>query len=121
MYQKIILLGTVGKADYKQIGSGSELTSFSLVVNKSWKTKEGKWEQQATWFNCNYWRIDERIKKGVNCFIEGEIEFGEYENKDGVKVKTTKVRVNKIRVLAPKKQEEESRMADTYAPGEIPF
>ena len=104
-YQKVILIGNVGNdPEIRDINNGTKLAKFSVATNKSWKDKTGEWQEATQWHRVEAWRdlaekVINKVQKGTELLIEGEIIYGSYE-KDGQKVYTTSINPSLIRVLA---------------------
>jgi len=104
-YQKVILIGNVGNdPEIRDINNGTNLAKFSVATNKSWKDKTGEWQEATQWHRVEAWRdlaekVINKVQKGTELLIEGEIIYGSYE-KDGQKVYTTSINPSLIRVLA---------------------
>lgn len=102
---KVILIGNLTKAveiRYTQQGLG--IANFTLAV----KRDNGK--DETDFINCiGYGKTAEAISKyldkGSKVSIEGRIQTGSYENKEGKKVYTTDVILDKIEFLNSKKGE----------------
>lgn len=101
---KVILIGNLTKAveiRYTQQGLG--IANFTLAV----KRDNGK--DETDFINCvAYSKQDETISKyldkGSSIAIEGRIQTGSYENKEGKKVHTTDIVVDKVKFLNNKKE-----------------
>lgn len=86
MYQKLMILGRLGR-DLELNGSGqSARGSFSVATDRSKKNRDGEWEKETQWFNCTVWgkraeSLAPHMLKGTAVFVEGEVR--EYQKKDG--------------------------------------
>ena len=74
---------------------------FSLATNNRVKNSEGEYVNKASWHRCVAFGktaeiIAQYVKKGDQLHIDGRIEYGSYENKDGVTVYTTEIIVEKF-------------------------
>lgn len=93
---RVHLVGTVGKQpEVKHFEGGNTAARFSLATNKSWKDKDGNKQEKVSWHNITVWGprallVEKYVTKGMNLYIEGEINYGEYE-KDGVKKYFTEI------------------------------
>lgn len=73
--------------------------NFSVAVNRDFKNAEGNYD--ADFIRCVAWRgqaefISKYFHKGDPILITGNIRTGSYTNKDGAKVYTTDVYVDKV-------------------------
>jgi single-strand DNA-binding protein len=110
---KAILVGNLGQdAEVRTTQSNLEITRFSLATTRSWKNKEGEWQNETTWhgivgFNLSdYYK--ERLKKGKKFYIEGRITKNEYTDKDGIKRYSSDIVAENIVPLDAKDKEEGS-------------
>lgn len=81
-------------------------TRFNLAVNRSFKNERG--EIQADFISCVAWReraemICEHLRKGSLIGLEGRIQTGSYEDKDGNRRYMTDIIVENITFLESKK------------------
>jgi single-strand DNA-binding protein len=96
---KIILVGNVGQnVNVRQTQSGNKIASFSLATSKSWKDKQtGERKTDTQWHKIVVYNeplanfIENYVKTGSTLYIEGELKYGEYNNKEGQKVNTTEI------------------------------
>lgn len=77
---------------------GVKNVKFNVAVQKDYKSKDGSYG--TDFINCTAFGntanfIESYFKKGSWIEIEGKINTGSYTNKDGIKVFTTDVIVNK--------------------------
>jgi single-strand DNA-binding protein len=101
-------------------GSGKAIGKFSLAVDRDFK-KEG--QTDVDFINCIAFdkkaeTIANYVKKGHKLGVIGRIQTGSYDNKDGNKVYTTDVIVDKIEFLQPKGNDNQSSVPK--ADNEIP-
>ena len=84
---QIILVGKLGRdAETKVIGSGVEVTKFSVATDHRVK-KGDDWTSETTWHNVVLWRNPKtaaELKKGCVVTVRGRQEHRQFE-KDGVK------------------------------------
>ena len=86
---------------------------YTLAVDRAFK-KEG--EQAADFINCiafgkNGEFAEKYLKKGTKILVEGRIQTGSYTNKDGQKVYTTDVIVEKHEFAESKGSSDQDREA----------
>jgi len=79
MYQKIILVGNLGRdPEMRYIPSGAAVTSFSMATSEKWTGQDNQQQERTIW-----WRIsvfgkqgeacNEYLKKGSKVLVEGRI------------------------------------------------
>lgn len=95
---KAIIVGRVGKdAEIKTFQNGGRIANFSVATSESWKDKaSGEKKERVEWHRItvsNDKMIDfvgQYVKKGMQIYVEGQLQTREYE-KDGVKKYTTEI------------------------------
>lgn len=101
----VCLVGRIVKdPDLRISTTGTNITRFTVAVNRTVK-KEG--QQEADFINCTSFGkqaefVATYLKKGYLVSIEGKIQTGSYENKEGQKVYTFDVICDSIQNLTPK-------------------
>ena len=113
---KIMLIGNLTKdAEHRFTTSNTEVTSFSLVTNHSYK-KDEKWEDEPTFHNCVMFGVSDYLKeklvKGAKFYVEGRLAKRNYENKEGNKVYVTEVVVDKFNIIPLSYMSTENRTDD---------
>ncbi|GBD86731.1 single-stranded DNA-binding protein [bacterium BMS3Abin03] len=87
---KVMLIGNLGRdAESRFTTNNVSVTNFSLATTRSYKDKEGNWQNETTWHNITAFNLSDffkdNLKKGKKFFIEGRISKREYNDKDGNK------------------------------------
>lgn len=101
---KVILVGRISKdPELKTTQSGQKVCSLSLATNKEWKDKNGTKNSKTEWHNLVFWgKLAEIVKqyviKGQELYVEGRLEYREYDHKDGHKVKVTDIIVEQMQI-----------------------
>lgn len=99
---KVVLSGFAGAdAEVKVLGGNQKLCRVSLAVNESYRSTAGEEVRKTQWFTLTFWNAKadlavEKIKKGTPLTIEGKLQTGSYEAKDGSKRFTTDIVVNEF-------------------------
>lgn len=104
---KVTLLGNVGRdPEVKVLAGGNAVAEFSLATSRGGYTgKDGKEVPQKTqWhrikaFGAITSSIEKYVKKGSTIYVEGRIEYSEYE-KDGIKRQTTEIILEDMSLLS---------------------
>ncbi len=98
---KIMLIGNLGKdAETRFTTNNLSITTFSLATTRSYKDKEGNWQNETTWHNLVGYNLSDyykdNLKKGKKFYIEGRISKRDYTDKEGVKRYATDTIVEKL-------------------------
>jgi single-strand DNA-binding protein len=105
MYQKIIIVGNVGRdAEMRYTPTGVPVTSFSVAVNRRWTSASGEQQEKTTWFRVICWRklaetTGQYVKKGMKILVEGEVEAQAYVDREGTARSTLELTANNFRFL----------------------
>ena len=122
-----ILMGRLTKdPDISTSQSGKQIARYTIAIDRIGK------DQGADFISCVAFNksaefADKYLKKGTKIAIEGAIRTGSYTNKDGQKVYTTDVIVNRQEFAESKGEAKETKPEDGFMsiPGgiddEIPF
>lgn len=86
MYQKVLLIGNVGRDDpiLRYTADGTPVASFSMATNETWGSGDDK-KQKTTWWKCSCWRrlgeiANEYVKPGALVMVEGTVVADENGN-----------------------------------------
>lgn len=100
----VMLIGRLTKdPELRYIPStGTALTTFSLAVNRDFKTKDG--QRQADFFNIVVWGksaeyVANYLSKGKLAAVKGRIENRSYDTKEGEKRYITEIIAENVEVL----------------------
>ena len=97
--------------DLRYSQSGTAVANFTLAINRPFKNQDG--EREADFirilaFGKTAETIAQYVKKGQQLGIEGRIQTGSYENKQGQMVYTTDVVVNQFTFISESKGGQQS-------------
>jgi single-strand DNA-binding protein len=102
---KAMLIGNVGQdPEIRTIPSGARVAQFSVATNRKWNDKNGQQQEKTEWHRIVAWEklvevIERFVKKGDRIYVEGEIEYRQYQDKDGVTKYTTEIRARDVVLL----------------------
>lgn len=98
------LTGNVGSIETKEFSSGSFVVKFSLA--EQYRKKNGdKWDKETRWHECQAWNskfAKEYVGKGDQVIIHGSLEYDEFTDKNGNKVKKAYINVHTLEKGASK-------------------
>ena len=100
-YQKLIIMGNIGKIEQRFMPDGTGITSFSVAVNDKYKKKDGTQVDDTEWFNCVAFGkqseiISQYFNKGNQILIEGTLKTRKWTDKEGATRYNTDVKVDKF-------------------------
>ena len=88
---KVFLVGRLGKD--AELKVDNKLLEFSLATSRSFKNKDGEYEDATDWHNLKYWGKDmanraKYFKKGTQVAIDGELRTEVFEVEGSKRYKT---------------------------------
>lgn len=104
MLNKVQLIGRIGKnPEVRKCQNGTQMMSFSVATQSSYKDKEGNFKTNTTWHDIKYFNASEyainNLCKGSLVYIEGKIATGSYTNSVGQIIKTFSIEANIVHLL----------------------
>lgn len=110
MYQRIIIVGNVGRdPEMRYTPSGVPVTSFSVAVNRKWTNQNGESQDKTTWFRVTCWRKQAEVaaqylKKGQKVLVEGEVEASAYTDREGTARASLELSATNFRFLSSREE-----------------
>ena len=95
MLNKIILMGRLTRdPELRRTGSGTAVTSFSLAVDRDFKSQSG--EKETDFIDIVAWRstaefVSKYFTKGRMAVVEGRLQMRDWTDKDGNKRRSAEV------------------------------
>lgn len=103
---KYIGIGRITKdIELRTTSNNKSVSQFTIAINEGYGE-----EQRTNYIDCTVWgkqaeNMSKYCSKGSLIAIEGRLQTGSYEDKEGTKRKTTKVVAESIQFLGNKKEE----------------
>lgn len=102
---KSIITGRLTKDPEIKDGGNTKVAKFTIASQRSFKDSSGNYG--ADFINCTAFGktaefLEKYFHKGSQICVEGRINTGSYTNKDGQKVYTTDVAVEKVEFMGSK-------------------
>ena len=106
-FNKVILVGNVGKDPEIRRFENNIKASFSLATSETYTPKGGDKVTQTEWHNIVAWRrlaelAENYIRKGSQLLIEGKLRYRSYDDRDGNKKYIVEVEADVIQLLGRK-------------------
>ena len=120
MLNKVFLIGRLTRdPEIRFLPSGTQVTSFSIAVNRAYKSKDSaEWKEETYFFDVESFgylaeRIGKQLTKGAQVLVEGQLRQDRWETSSGEKRNKIKVVADKVNILsgsqtATSQKEEES-------------
>lgn len=94
---KVIIIGRLGSdPEVRFTPSGAAVANFNVATNRSYKDKDGNWQEETDWHRIVLWRrqaevAKEYARKGSRVYVEGRLQTRSWEDQNGQKRYTTEV------------------------------
>jgi single-strand DNA-binding protein len=107
---KASLIGNVGQdPEIRTINNGGRVATFSLATSRSWNGPSGDKQEKTEWHRCVVWNaqrgsgladvVEKYVRKGEKLYVEGRIEYRQYQDKDGQTRYVTEINVRDLLLL----------------------
>jgi single-strand DNA-binding protein len=103
---KVILVGRLGRdPEMKYTSGGTPFCRFSIATDDNWTDKgSGEKQERTEWHSIVVWDrlaeiCNQYLTKGRLVYIEGSLQTREWDDKEGVKRKTTEIRARDMVML----------------------
>lgn len=80
MYQKIIIVGNLGRdPEMRYMSDGTPVTNMNVATNRSWTDRNsGQQVDETTWFRISVWgrqaeTVNQYLSKGRRVLVEGRL------------------------------------------------
>jgi single-strand DNA-binding protein len=97
---KVILIGNLGRdPEIRYTQGGEPIANFSLATSEKWTDKSGAKQERTEWHRVEVFGKTAQIvrdycSKGKQVYLEGSIHYEEWNDKDGNKRNTTKIKIS---------------------------
>lgn len=107
---RVTLIGNVGQdPEIRTISGGSRVANFSLATSRQWTGQDGNKQEKTEWHKIIAWDnargaklaniIEQYVKKGDKLYVEGRIEYRQWQDKENQTRYTTEINANEIILL----------------------
>jgi single-strand DNA-binding protein len=108
---KIMLIGNLGNdPEIRTTSNGSKVANFSLATTRQWNSASGEKQEKTEWHKCIAWNtggkgtgladiIERYVKKGDKLYVEGRVEYRQFEDKEKQTRYVTEINVREILLL----------------------
>ena len=127
-FSKAIITGNLTRdPELRTTTSGSNVCSFSVAVNRTYKGADGENKEDVSYIDCVAWGklgevISNYAKKGSSVLVSGRLSQRSFEGKDGVKRSRTEVVAEDFNFIGsnPTSRGGSASQAGAEAPVDIP-
>jgi single-strand DNA-binding protein len=106
---KVTLIGNLGNdPEVRSTTGGSRVATFSLATSRAWNDAAGTKQEKTEWHRCVAWNskgsaladiVEKYVKKGDKLFVEGRIEYRQWQDKEGQTRYSTEINVRELIML----------------------
>jgi single-strand DNA-binding protein len=84
------------------------VATFSLATSRAWNDASGAKQEKTEWHRCVVWNskastladiVERYVKKGDKLYVEGRIEYRQWQDKDGQTKYSTEINVRELIML----------------------
>ncbi len=106
---KIMLIGNVGNdPEIRTIATGGKVAQLSIATTRSWNGAGGDRQEKTEWHRCVLWNakvakgsgladiVERYVKKGDRLYVEGQVEYRQWQDKDGQTKYSTEINVREL-------------------------
>src|SRR5436305_10174545 len=104
-----MLIGNLGNdPEVRSTSGGNRVATFSLATSRSWNDAAGSKQEKTEWHRCVVWNtkssqladiVERYVKKGDKLYVEGRIEYRQWQDKDGQTRYSTEINVRELIML----------------------
>lgn len=102
---KAMIIGNLGAdPEVRSTSGGTRVATLSVATSRQWTSRSGEQQERTEWHRIVCWdklgEICERyLKKGDRVYVEGRIEYRQWEGQDGQTRYTTEIRAREMIML----------------------
>lgn len=106
---KASLIGNLGNdPEIRTTAGGSKVATFSLATSRQWNSATGEKQEKTEWHRCVVWNtkgtgladvVERYCKKGDKLYVEGRIEYRQWQDKENQTRYTTEINVRDLLML----------------------
>ena len=128
---KVMLIGNLGNhPEVRSTTGGNRVATFSFATSRTWNDASGAKQEKTEWHRCVVWNsktstladiVEKYVKKGDKLYVEGRVEYRQWQDKDGQTRYSTEINVRELIMFGGKASGEyeagESRTRATVGAG----
>lgn len=102
---KAMIIGNLGAdPEVRSTSSGTRVATMSVATSRRWTDRSGRDQERTEWHRVVAWDrlaeiCEEYLSKGDRIYIEGRIEYRQWEGQDGQTRYTTEIRAREMIML----------------------
>ncbi|MEX2374811.1 MAG: single-stranded DNA-binding protein [Dehalococcoidia bacterium] len=102
---KALLIGNLGSdPEIRTTADGTKVAGLSVATNRNWTDRNGEAQERTEWHRVIAWTnlaeiAEQFLSRGDRVYIEGEIQYRSYEDRDGATRYVTEIRARELVML----------------------
>ncbi len=107
---RVTLIGNVGQdPEIRSTPGGGKVAQFSVATTRQWTGQAGDKQEKTEWHRIVAWDsakgaklanvVEQYVKKGDKLFVEGRIEYRQWQDKDNQTRYTTEINASELILL----------------------
>jgi single-strand DNA-binding protein len=102
---RVQIIGNLGAdPEVRTTPGGARVATLSIATSRRWTDRQGQPQEKTEWHRVIFWEkladlADQYLKKGDRVYVEGSIEYRQYEDKDGQTRYITEIRGREMIML----------------------
>ncbi len=111
---KVTLIGNLGSdPEIRSTPGGNRVAQFSLATSRTWNDQAGVKQEKTEWHRCVVWNtkgsqladiVERYVKKGDKIYVEGRIEYRQWQDKDNQTRYSTEINVRELILLGGRRE-----------------
>src|SRR5688572_8192311 len=108
-----MLIGNLGAdPEVRSTANGSRVATLSVATSRQWNNQAGEKQEKTQWHRVVMWNnnkgtgladfAEKYLKKGDRVYVEGEIEYRTWEDREGKTRYTTEIKAREVMMVGGK-------------------
>ncbi|HEY2824265.1 MAG TPA: single-stranded DNA-binding protein [Gemmatimonadales bacterium] len=109
---KVMLIGNLGAdPEVRSTANGSRVATLSVATSRQWNNQAGEKQEKTEWHRVVLWNskgsqladiAEKYLKKGDKVYIEGRVEYRQWDDREGKTRYTTEINARELVMLSAK-------------------
>jgi single-strand DNA-binding protein len=102
---RVQIIGNLGAdPELRSTTSGARVASLSVATSRRWTNRQGEQQEKTEWHKVIFWEkladiCEQYLKRGDRVYVEGSLEYRQYEDKEGQTRYVTEIRGREMIML----------------------
>ena len=102
---RVQIIGNLGAdPELRTTTNGARVANISVATSRRWNDRQGQQQEKTEWHKVIFWEklaevCESYLKRGDRVYVEGSIEYRQYEDKEGQTRYITEIRGREMIML----------------------